>query len=285
MACVTRRASKIPAHVVDPDHRRARGDPKHGRGDGARGALERRGAQQGAEEPLARRAEHHRPAQRGDPVEVAQQEEVVVERLAETDAGVEQHLLFAHAGGEGVGQAPLEKGDHLADHVVVARGFLHGPRLAQHVHEAHRTAALGDERGHGGVAAQGRDVVHEAGAGVERGPRHRRLGRVDRDESLRRGGEAFDCRHHARAQSSSPAATGSDPGRVDSPPTSMIAAPSAASSRPRATADSVSAYRPPSENESGVTFTMPMTHGRVTGRLVGGKRKTSGAPGRPSGGR
>ena len=55
--------------------------------------------------------------------------------------------------------------------------------------------------------------------------------------------------------------TGSEPGRVDSPPTSMIAAPWAASSSPWATAASVSKYSPPSENESGVTFTIPMMRG------------------------
>ncbi len=53
------------------------------------------------------------------------------------------------------------------------------------------------------------------------------------------------------------------PGRVDSPPTSTMTAPSATSCRPRAIAASVSSQRPPSENESGVTLTTPMIHGRA----------------------
>ncbi len=71
-------------------------------------------------------------------------------------------------------------------------------------------------------------------------------------------------------RSSSSSGTREAPGRVDSPPTSTRSAPSAARSRPRLTATSVSNHRPPSENESGVTFTTPITaqrshRGRPTG--------------------
>src|SRR3954447_17658607 len=62
--------------------------------------------------------------------------------------------------------------------------------------------------------------------------------------------------------SSSAASTGAAPGRVDSPPTSTMAAPSRTSSSPCWTAASTSRYSPPSENESGVTFTTPITAGR-----------------------
>src|SRR5690606_30444622 len=54
------------------------------------------------------------------------------------------------------------------------------------------------------------------------------------------------------------------PGRVDSPPTSRTSAPSPRSSRPCATAASGSYHSPPSENESGVTLTTPMTSMRPT---------------------
>src|SRR3954451_12496379 len=63
--------------------------------------------------------------------------------------------------------------------------------------------------------------------------------------------------------SSSSAGTGSAPGRVDSPPTSSISAPSAASSSPCLTAASASRNSPPSENESGVTLTTPITVGHA----------------------
>src|SRR3989454_9762434 len=58
---------------------------------------------------------------------------------------------------------------------------------------------------------------------------------------------------------SSSAETGSAPGRVDSPPTSRISAPSSARWTACATALAGSANRPPSEKESGVTLTMPLT--------------------------
>ena len=57
---------------------------------------------------------------------------------------------------------------------------------------------------------------------------------------------------------SSSAGTAAAPGRVDSPPTSRIPAPSASSRSPCSTAASRSRNSPPSEKESGVTLTMPM---------------------------
>src|SRR5258705_6940464 len=66
----------------------------------------------------------------------------------------------------------------------------------------------------------------------------------------------------------SSAGTGCEPGRVDSPPTSRTEAPAAASSRPCSTARPGSRNRPPSENESGVTLTIPITAGRSIPRIV-----------------
>ena len=47
---------------------------------------------------------------------------------------------------------------------------------------------------------------------------------------------------------------------VDSPPISMMSTPSAIISRPRATPASKELWRPPSANESGVRFKIPMTN-------------------------
>src|ERR1700734_1930360 len=67
--------------------------------------------------------------------------------------------------------------------------------------------------------------------------------------------------------SSSSSGTGTCPGLVDSPPTSTMAAPSATMARARATAAPRSEWRPPSENESGVTLRMPMSWGAVFSAL------------------
>src|SRR5690348_11430952 len=79
------------------------------------------------------------------------------------------------------------------------------------------------------------------------------------------------------------------PGRVDSPPTSTMSAPCAVSCRPRPIAASAPNHSPPSENESGVTFTTPMTRHRPGSGSPGGpgpRRMPAGraAPGRPPAG-
>ena len=75
-------------------------------------------------------------------------------------------------------------------------------------------------------------------------------------------------------RSSSPAETGSAPGRVDSPPMSRISAPSPTSSSPCAIAASASRNAPPSENESGVTFTIPITRNPPGTGALGFKRQS-----------
>jgi len=64
----------------------------------------------------------------------------------------------------------------------------------------------------------------------------------------------------------SSAVTARLPGRVDSPPTSITSAPSSAMRTPASIASAATAYRPPSLNESGVTFTTPNTNGPPPGR-------------------
>src|SRR5579863_2377719 len=62
--------------------------------------------------------------------------------------------------------------------------------------------------------------------------------------------------------------TGSAPGRVDSPPTSRMAAPSSAIRTPCWIAARGSSKRPPSEKESGVTLSTPMTSGCVRSNVL-----------------
>ncbi|GAA3052008.1 hypothetical protein GCM10020000_36690 [Streptomyces olivoverticillatus] len=77
-------------------------------------------------------------------------------------------------------------------------------------------------------------------------------------------------------RSSSFSSTRDAPGRVDSPPTSTMSAPAATRSSPRFTAAVVSNQRPPSENESGVTLTTPITAQRShSGSPTGPRRPRS----------
>ncbi len=81
--------------------------------------------------------------------------------------------------------------------------------------------------------------------------------------------------------SSAATLTGNAPGRVDSPPMSMMSAPSSASLTAWLSAWSRSVKRPPSENESGVTLRTPITRQRRSSRgrgkpLRGSQRATVG---------
>src|SRR5262249_4480781 len=145
------------------------------------------------------------------------------------------------------------------------------------VHQAHPCTRLGDQLRHCRVGAKGGDVVDELRAERERAPGDLRLGSVGRD---RHSFQPFDDGNDAlegaagtgplsrrsgtgpTRRSSSSSETGSWPGRVDSPPTSTIVAPSSIIRRAAAAAVSGSRWTPPSENESGVTLTMPITEGR-----------------------
>ena len=68
-------------------------------------------------------------------------------------------------------------------------------------------------------------------------------------------------------RASSSASTGWNPGRVDSPPTSMMSAPASSIATPWAIAASASKCSPPSLNESGVTLSTPIMRGRSNVRV------------------
>src|SRR4029453_12389034 len=73
--------------------------------------------------------------------------------------------------------------------------------------------------------------------------------------------------------------TSADPGRVDPPPMSRMSAPSSTMLRARLVAASASGSSPPSENESGVTFTIPITRVRSPhGSTAGPHLHRRGAP-------
>ena len=172
-------------------------------------------------------------ASRGRPPD---QREVVLQGLAEADARVEHDALGGHPGRPGGLQPLAQERAHLADDVVVAGVVLHGPRLAPHVHQAHRRAALGDQGEDLRLGAAGGDVVDHRGPGAQRGLGHPAL------EVSIESGTAAPPRPHGGQQRLQPAellartATGSAPGRVLSAPTSQTAAPSAAIARRRARA-------------------------------------------------
>ena len=114
----------------------------------------------------------------------------------------------------------LEKAGDLLDDVVVTRGELHRARLPLHVHQANVRARVGDRTRELGVAAQGGDVVDEQRAA----PRACRATSA-LEVSIETGMPASCSSTGSTRRNSSSTVTASAPGRVDSPPMSIRAAP------------------------------------------------------------
>ena len=95
--------------------------------------------------------------------------------------------------------------------------------VAAHVHQADAGARLGDHAGHLGIAPQRGHVVDEPGARARPPPRDRAPWRC---RSTSAAAAAIRSSTGSTRRNSSSSATGSAPGRVDSPPTSTSAAPS-----------------------------------------------------------
>ena len=191
-------------------------------------------AEQPTEEALARRAEQHRTAERVELTEAVQQLDVVLHRLAEADARVDADALFVRCPAPVAKRQPLlEERHHLRHDIVVSGLLLHRPRLAEHVHEAEVGVGVGHDVRHLRVTPQGGDVVHELGP-------ERRWPAVQPPPSRCRStiGTSPSSRSSTGTtrRSSSSTETPSEPGRVDSPPTSTIAAPSSTIRRAEATA-------------------------------------------------
>ena len=176
------------------------------------------------EERLARGPDEHRPAQRDQLVQPRQQLEVVRERLAEADPRVEHDPPLVDPVRDRELDALLQERLDLGDDVVVARVVLHRPRLAQHVHQAEVGAGPRDHGGHLRVATQGGDVVDERRARARARARPPRPWRC-RSRSARRRPRRCRPSITGSTRRSSSSSDRVAPGRVDSPPTSRIAAP------------------------------------------------------------
>ena len=228
------------------------------------------------EEALAGGADEHGPAERDDLVQAREELEVVLHGLAEADAGVEADALLVDPGVRRGLEPLLEERLHLGDDVVVARVVLHRPRLAEHVHEAEAGVRVGDDAGELRVAAQRGDVVDHHRAGLERHaarPRPSRCRwRPARPESAASTGST------RRSSSSSRDPLRARAGRLAADVDDRRAFVEH-SARP-AIAACGCRNAPPSENESGVTLTTPMTLGRGRSSSIAAMcrdRRTRGA--------
>ena len=97
--------------------------------------------------------------------------EVVRVALAEADAGIERDARRASM--PAAAQAVQPRREVIVDvqrRIAVWRILLHGARLALHMHEDDRGAALGDDPQAVGIAGQRGHVVDDAGARIDAPP-------------------------------------------------------------------------------------------------------------------
>ena len=133
------------------------------------------------------------------------------------------------------------------------------------VHDDDRRAVFGDDARHVGVALQAPHVVDDRGARIERPGRNRGLHRIDRDRNAdvadrrqdRLEPRAFFLRRYRTHAAIGPRRFGAD---IDDVGAFGGHAPGLRDGCRRIE------KRPPSENESGVTLSTPMTSGRCFAR-------------------
>ena len=192
-ACTVAPTSCTPHQRGAPLRRR------QGAGEAAAEPLADRALQDVAEEGFARRAGDQWLTQGAQEVQAAQQVQVVRHRLAEPESGVQEDALPVDAGPHRGAQAPAQEPVHVVHDVVVRRCPLHGAGRSLHVHQHHRGTPVGDQRRHVRVEAQGADVVHHDGAGVEGGGGDVGAPGIHRHPRLVAPDDLADHRHHAGA--------------------------------------------------------------------------------------
>ena len=194
------------------------------------------------------------PSNNGDPSAsssplAAQQFEVVGDALAEADARIEDDAPWVDPGSGERGQSRAQEIRDLDHDIVVLGALLHRQRRAAHVHQADAAGGMRRDHVQGTRRLQGGNVVDDVGASASTAAMTSGLLGVDRDRAAQFNGPRPAPAGPARVLPRP--STGSDPGRVDSPPMSSRSAPSASSRTQCATAAAVVACRPPSAKESG----------------------------------
>ncbi len=165
---------------MDPD---GIGTQKRRHGAGRPGgfiALLHRVAGELSQERLARRPHQDRqPECFPQPTDTRQQHQVVLEMLAESDAGIDRNLVPGHTGLERPVDRTAELVRHLRQHVIETGIVLHGIRGSTQVAQDDAGAVSRGDPPQLRIVAQSGDVVHPARTGFEGGIGDLGLARVD----------------------------------------------------------------------------------------------------------
>ena len=185
------------------------------------------------QERLARGAGENRPTQRGDPIELRQHVEAVLGALREAEPGIEDDGVARDAGAFSRASTASASSRATSDSDIGVHGpLVHVARTTAVVHQDDRDACV--RRPHAPsvrIEQQAADVVDDRRAARAR-LRARPLPCRCRSRSGRHVSAASRSITGSTRRISSAAGSGSAPGRVDSPPMSMMSAPSATIRRP-----------------------------------------------------
>jgi hypothetical protein len=158
--------------------------------------LERATTQHAPDQALARDAHEHGRTKRHQRAQFAQQRQIMRQGLAETDTRVQRNGLGADPGRNTSLAFALQKPNHLCDDIAVVRVFLHGARLALHVHEAYARRRRCSPCSRTGCT-QRVDIIDDRGAGAHRGSHYAKLARIDGYRNVEARCDRLDQRDHA----------------------------------------------------------------------------------------
>ena len=152
-----------------------------------------------------------------------EQRQIVDDAFAETEARIDSDPRDVDAGLTACRDARREELADFGHDIVVVRRVLHGARFALHVHETNAGTAYSRPR-RSRPARQRADIIDDVRARFAGRPHDLGLAGVDGNEDRRFAPQDFHDGDDARELFVDNAAAA--PGRVDSPPMSMMAAPS-----------------------------------------------------------
>ena len=282
-AWATRTASALPAHRRA--RARTRRPPRPTARVTAAVASSRSAAAPGApsgageqvpEEPLARGAHQHRAAERVQRVEVRPAAASCARRPWRTRGPGRGRPARGRTPAAQRGRRPARRARARTSATTSSYVLevVHDVGVPAPVHRRRRRRRSGDDRGHRRVGEPAGDVVdddaHRAATACSATAGARR---VDADDGARRAASARPRAAPGRARPRRGTRAGPGPGRLAADVEDVGALGRAARS-PCATAPPGSNHSPPSENESGVTLTTPMTRVRSAPQGRGQRRRT-----------
>ena len=129
---------------------------------------------------LARGAEQDRHAEPVIKRQAGHHGDVVVQVLAEADAGIGDELGPGNARRHAGSDPLFQEVEHVEHHIAVLRIVVHGLGVALGVHQDHRQPRLGRNAQRSRIMCQRRDIVEDIGARRRGAAHHLGLARIDR---------------------------------------------------------------------------------------------------------